>query len=218
MLHLVLDSSQPRAMSNEGLCVAQAPAEILQVLGVVVRRSLVGLNFQPSSTLCSSFPRSWAVRLTVSAKIPPITALEAFARFSRSDRCWVTDRFLIRLSSQSILPRSETELFKKTTAFVATALVPFAAKVSVVPCCSVRFGTAEREQAELVRNNTEFCMRTGRCSSQESRLSLICPCPPARSCICLPRASEPFERQIELFKKTTAFVATALLWCPSQQK
>ena len=37
----------------------------------------------------------------------------------------------------------------KTTAFVATALVPFAAKVSVVPCCSVRFGTAEREQAEL---------------------------------------------------------------------
>ena len=36
----------------------------------------------------------------------------------------------------------------KTTAFVATALVPFAAKVSVVPCCSVRFGTAEREQAE----------------------------------------------------------------------
>ena len=41
------------------------------------------------------------------------------------------------------------ELFKKTTAFVAKALVPFAAKVSVVPCCSVRFGTAEREQAEL---------------------------------------------------------------------
>ena len=39
----------------------------------------------------------------------------------------------------------------KTTAFVATALVPFAAKVSVVPCCSVRFGTAEREQAELAR-------------------------------------------------------------------
>ena len=37
----------------------------------------------------------------------------------------------------------------KTTGFVATALVPFAAKVSVVPCCSVRFGTAEREQAEL---------------------------------------------------------------------
>ena len=36
----------------------------------------------------------------------------------------------------------------KTTAFVATALVPFAAKVSVVPRCSVRFGTAEREQAE----------------------------------------------------------------------
>ena len=91
MLHLVLDSSQPRAMSNEGLCVAQAPAEILQVLGVVVRRSLVGLNFRAS--------RSWAVRLTVSAKSPLITALEAFARFSRSDRCWVTDRFLIRLSS-----------------------------------------------------------------------------------------------------------------------
>ena len=43
----------------------------------------------------------------------------------------------------------QIELFKKTTAFVATALVPFAAKVSVVPCCSVRFGTAEREQAEL---------------------------------------------------------------------
>ena len=42
----------------------------------------------------------------------------------------------------------QVELFKKTTAFVATALVPFAAKVSVVPCCSVRFGTAEREQAE----------------------------------------------------------------------
>ena len=31
---------------------------------------------------------------------------------------------------------------------MATALVPFAAKVSVMPCCSVRFGTAEREQAE----------------------------------------------------------------------
>ena len=44
----------------------------------------------------------------------------------------------------------QVELFK-TTAFVATALVPFAAKVSVVPCCSVRFGTAEREQAELAR-------------------------------------------------------------------
>ena len=43
----------------------------------------------------------------------------------------------------------QVELFKKTTAFVATALVPFAAKVSVLPCCSVRFGTAEREQAEL---------------------------------------------------------------------
>ena len=39
----------------------------------------------------------------------------------------------------------------KTTAFVATALVPFPAKVSVVPCCSVRFGTAKREQAELAR-------------------------------------------------------------------
>ena len=35
----------------------------------------------------------------------------------------------------------QVELFK-TTAFVATALVPFAAKVSVVPCCSVRFGIA----------------------------------------------------------------------------
>ena len=45
----------------------------------------------------------------------------------------------------------QVELFKNTTAFVATALVPFAAKVSVVPCCSVRFGTAEREQAELAR-------------------------------------------------------------------
>ena len=37
----------------------------------------------------------------------------------------------------------------KTTAFVATALLPFAAKVSASPCCSVCFGTAEREQAEL---------------------------------------------------------------------
>ena len=44
--------------------------------------------------------------------------------------------------------REAGRTFQKTTAFVATALVPFAAKVSVVPCCSVRFGTAEREQAE----------------------------------------------------------------------
>ena len=43
----------------------------------------------------------------------------------------------------------QVELFKRRlTAFVATALVPFAAKVSVVPCRSVRFGTAEHEQAE----------------------------------------------------------------------
>ena len=47
--------------------------------------------------------------------------------------------------------REAGRTFQKTTAFVATALVPFAAKVSVVPCCSVRFGTAEREQAELAR-------------------------------------------------------------------
>ena len=43
--------------------------------------------------------------------------------------------------------REAGRTFQKTTAFVATALVPFAAKVSVVPCC-VRFGTAERERAE----------------------------------------------------------------------
>ena len=49
----------------------------------------------------------------------------------------------------------QVELFK-TTAFVAAALVPFAAKVSVVPCCSVRFGTAEREQAEQI--NFDSCL------------------------------------------------------------
>ena len=47
--------------------------------------------------------------------------------------------------------REAGRTFQKTTAFVAAALVPFAAKVSVVPRCSVRFGTAEREQAELAR-------------------------------------------------------------------
>ena len=52
----------------------------------------------------------------------------------------------IRSRASELLER-QVELFKKTTAFVAKALVPFAAKVSVG--CSVRFGTAEREQAEL---------------------------------------------------------------------
>ena len=47
--------------------------------------------------------------------------------------------------------REAGRTFQETTAFVATALVPFEAKVSVVPCCSVCFGTAEREQAELAR-------------------------------------------------------------------
>ena len=56
----------------------------------------------------------------------------------------------IRSRASEPLERQVEFFFKKTTAFVATALVPFAAKVSVVPCCSVRFGTAEREQAELI--------------------------------------------------------------------
>ena len=50
----------------------------------------------------------------------------------------------IRSRASEALER-QVELFKKTAAFVATALVPFAAKVSVVPRCSACFGTAERE-------------------------------------------------------------------------
>ena len=62
--------------------------------------------------------------------------------------------------------REAGRTFQKTTAFVATALVPFAAKVSVVPCRSVRFGTAEHEQAErlvfscVLFNNCSFITKT----------------------------------------------------------
>ena len=41
-------------------------------------------------------------------------------------------------------------------------LLPFAAKVSVVPCCSVCFGTAEREQAEQVTVSGQGLMSEGR--------------------------------------------------------
>ena len=80
---------------------------VLQVFWVLVGRSLVRLHFRsPSVPLL----RIWAVRLTVSARRPPITALEALARFSRRDRCWVTDKSLIRRSkaehSSSILATS----------------------------------------------------------------------------------------------------------------
>ena len=52
----------------------------------------------------------------------------------------------------------QVELFKRRLPSWLQLWVPFAAKVSVVPCCSVRFGTAERERAELIIcEDTKFC-------------------------------------------------------------
>ena len=64
---------------------------------------------------------------------------------------WVV--FFVCVAARARHARRSDPLSSKRTAREAgrTFQKTFAAKVSVVPCCSVRFGTAEREQAELAR-------------------------------------------------------------------